>query len=310
MLHVFPDYYTEFRCINSRCRHNCCIGWEIDIDPETAEFYRNVGGDFGKRLAVNISSEEEPHFILGENERCPFLNRNNLCDIITTLGEDRLCTICAEHPRFHNELPGRIESGLGLCCEETARLILTRREPVQLIAEGEPDCDDEIIALRDELIGIVQNRQYTVSERINQLLSRCGTLFPEGTIGEWAEFLLSLEQLDEEWTQLVTQLSEEHKSSDRDGFSRHMAERCTEYEQLLVYMLYRHTANAPDADYIGSRVNFAVFACWIIYELGAMIWSRTGEFSTGQQIELARMFSSEIEYSDENLYILLDELDF
>ena len=29
---VYPDYYPEFRCSASACKHNCCIGWEIDID--------------------------------------------------------------------------------------------------------------------------------------------------------------------------------------------------------------------------------------------------------------------------------------
>ena len=32
-----PKYYTEFSCIADRCRHSCCIGWEIDIDADTAE---------------------------------------------------------------------------------------------------------------------------------------------------------------------------------------------------------------------------------------------------------------------------------
>ena len=30
-----PSYYRQFRCIGSDCTDNCCIGWEIDIDPET-----------------------------------------------------------------------------------------------------------------------------------------------------------------------------------------------------------------------------------------------------------------------------------
>ena len=65
MLFVFPDYYKKFKCIKSECRHNCCIGWEIDIDPDTYSFYRSVGNIFDE----NISTDGEPHFILGENER-------------------------------------------------------------------------------------------------------------------------------------------------------------------------------------------------------------------------------------------------
>ena len=30
-----PSYYEEFSCIADKCKDNCCIGWEIDIDEET-----------------------------------------------------------------------------------------------------------------------------------------------------------------------------------------------------------------------------------------------------------------------------------
>ena len=129
---IFPDYYKHFSCTANTCRHNCCIGWEIDIDADTLALYDSIPGSFGQRLHENISRKDTPHFILGQQERCPFLNQKNLCDIILTLGEDHLCGICSDHPRFRNELPGRVETGLGLCCEEAARLILEHQEPVRL----------------------------------------------------------------------------------------------------------------------------------------------------------------------------------
>lgn len=45
-----PSYYKDFKCIANKCRHSCCIGWEIDIDDETFDFYKSVKGDFGKNL--------------------------------------------------------------------------------------------------------------------------------------------------------------------------------------------------------------------------------------------------------------------
>jgi len=84
---VYPDYYKNFECIKGDCRHNCCIGWEIDIDSDTAEFYKGVGGEMGTRLKECVDWKETC-FILGEGERCPFLNEKNLCDIIIELGEE------------------------------------------------------------------------------------------------------------------------------------------------------------------------------------------------------------------------------
>ena len=128
-----PYYYPAFRCIADKCRHSCCIGWEIDIDPDTRERYRRIPGAFGARLNAAIDDGEVSAFRLGADERCPMLNNNGLCDLITTLGEDALCQICADHPRFRNFFADRTEIGLGLCCEEAARLILSREEPMALI---------------------------------------------------------------------------------------------------------------------------------------------------------------------------------
>ena len=45
-----PSYYKEFRCTADRCADSCCIGWELDIDEDTAAYYEQVKGAFGDRL--------------------------------------------------------------------------------------------------------------------------------------------------------------------------------------------------------------------------------------------------------------------
>ena len=69
-----PKYYDKFKCIADKCTDNCCIGWEIEVDSSTNEFYNKVPGKFGKKLRENI---KDGCFILGEDERCPFLNSKN-----------------------------------------------------------------------------------------------------------------------------------------------------------------------------------------------------------------------------------------
>lgn len=309
MLYVYPDYYKNFRCTADKCRHNCCIGWEIDIDPETAEFYNTVSGKMGQKLRDGISNDSEPHFILTKDERCPFLNEQNLCDIIIDLGEDRICDICTEHPRFHNELPGRYEKGIGLCCEEAARLILSQSAPVQLEVTGKPEYEDEIIVLRDKVISALQNRSIDFNERITEMLKLCGTKMPEGSVPEWAEFFLTLERMDEEWTQLLIQLKDGYSQADIEGFDTFMSSRQTEYEQFTVYLIYRHFANASDEDGTAERARFAALGYLMLHSIGAVIWTQTGKFGFDKQINIARLFSSEIEYSDENLYVLLEKFE-
>lgn len=308
MQQVFPDYYKDFRCVGGVCRHNCCIGWEIDVDPDTAAYYDTVPGAMGRRLKENISRDGEPHFILGEGDRCPFLNEDNLCDIILTLGEEHICGVCTDHPRFRNELPGRVETGLGLCCEEAGRLILGKTTPMVLEISGEEETGDAIIALRDQVLILLQNRSKGIPGRVDEMLWLCGGALPTKSMGQWAEILLGLERLDEAWTQVLTFLRDKGDRADLGGFDRHMAGRQTEYEQLLVYFVYRHLANAFDEIDLAARAAFAALGYQILYTIGAAIWTETGDFTFEQQVELARLFSSEIEYSDENRDILLDEL--
>ena len=136
-----PDYYPRFRCIADRCRHTCCVGWEIDIDPGTLAQYRKIGGETGQKLRESIALSPEPHFILTDGERCPFLTDRNLCELI--LQGLPLCQICADHPRFRNYWSDRVEMGLGLACEEAARIILTSPGPLRLIPVGEDEEEEE-----------------------------------------------------------------------------------------------------------------------------------------------------------------------
>ena len=106
-----PDFYDSFKCIASRCSDTCCIGWEIDVDEASQEVYRNVAGVFGDKLRTNI---EDGHFKLLPHDRCPFLDRENLCEIYQNLGEGALCDICREHPRFVEVFGDIMERGLGL----------------------------------------------------------------------------------------------------------------------------------------------------------------------------------------------------
>ena len=128
-----PNYYKDFKCIAEKCKHNCCIGWEIDIDEETLLKYKNRKGKFSRTLRNGINfNDDYTYFKLDGKGRCAFLNENNLCDIILNLGEDSLCQICNDHPRFRNYFSDRIEMGLGLCCEEAGKIILGQDSPFSL----------------------------------------------------------------------------------------------------------------------------------------------------------------------------------
>ena len=297
---IAPDYYPQFRCIADKCRRSCCIGWEIDIDPDTREKYRHVPGDFGARLNASIEDGEVSTFRLGQDERCPMLNENSLCDLITALGEENLCQICADHPRFRNYFATCTEVGLGLCCEEAARLILTQNTPMRLICledDGEdatlPGDEAELLALREELIAILQDGAQPLEARLDALLDAVNSSIPERN---WAEVYRGLERLEPAWDDALAWLVEAPVSIP-DRFETALTNFC-------VYLLYRHLPGATEDDDIPGRVAFCVLSVWVL----ATLCAAKPDCALPDLIEFARMYSAEIEYSEDNVAALLDAL--
>lgn len=289
---IRPDYYDDFRCIASECQHNCCIGWEIDIDGDALNRYNNEQGVIKEALRRNIALDPCPHFILADNERCPFLNNQNLCELILQGGEDMLCQICRDHPRFYNDLYDVCEMGVGLCCEAAAKIILTKKDPTRLIVEGGRLPQNEFFNKRNQIFAILQDRSLPLSLRINKILDYVGvTLKPQDK--DWLSIYKTLEQLDEKWGERLNSV---------DFINQEIpADLEVPYEQLIWYFIYRHLSGAIDDFMFAERVQFAILSCYIINSLS--------ELNTLNEIlEIARMYSSEIEYSDQNVYILLDEL--
>ena len=153
-----PDYYTQFHCIAEKCTHTCCAGWEIDIDSKSLERYRTLKGPLAEELRLSIEESDPPHFRLTERERCPMLNEQGLCRLILHYGESALCQICTDHPRFRNFWSDRIEIGLGLVCEEAARLILEAKHPMRLILLENGDAkqltprEQAVLRIRNQLL--------------------------------------------------------------------------------------------------------------------------------------------------------------
>lgn len=285
MLYVEPDFYGKFQCIADRCAHSCCLGWEIDIDEDTAALYEGLPGELGEELRQQICREPEPHFCLTEEERCPFLNEKGLCRLILGFGEDALCDICREHPRFYNDFPERQEAGLGLCCEEVARLLLAEEGPLTLVytREGAGETEEpKWITLRGKLFAVLSDFSLPMEERVKRCCQVMGVeAMPFDTV-YWRDFFLGLERMDEAWR--LALLAMEPANVPLQGDARHT--------RLLQYMLYRHFAAAEEMEEAGLLFQFCLLSLRLLWAM---------ERSGGELPELARLWSAEIEYSDENI---------
>ena len=178
MIRCEPSYIKQFHCIADKCSDTCCAGWEIVLDEDALERYEQTEGSFGRRLRKEIKRDgEEAYFALNREKRCPFLDEHNLCEIYQELGEDALCDICTEHPRFYNWVGDYTEKGLGLCCEEAERLMFAEKAP--LYFEIHRDENDEeisedlkvLLQIRAEAMSILQDRELELDKRIREFLN-------------------------------------------------------------------------------------------------------------------------------------------
>ncbi len=293
---IFPSYYHKFKCIADKCKNNCCIGWEIDIDEDTLDLYESIDGEIGDKIRKNIVGDE-PHFALKEDGRCPFLNESGLCDIILELGDGAICDICYLHPRFSSFYPSFTETGLGLSCEEAARIILSEEEKTTVNIPKNINLtkeEKEFFLEREEILKILQDREISLSERFSCLLKRYN-IFSEISLLELLEKYYSLERLSDKWTDLLETLK---------GYSfdeKIFLEFPIQFEQMAVYFIIRHLW---DMGY-ENAIKFSYISTYFIGSLCQRKMLDTGKISIEDVADISRMYSSEIEYSDENIGLLL-----
>lgn len=274
-----PNYYRKFKCIANECKHSCCIGWEIEVDEGSLARYAQLEPASRDWVFAHIATDGAPHFRLDARERCPFLAENGLCEMILTLGEASLCQICADHPRFRNFYETFTEMGLGLCCEEAARLILT--EPFALVpldtGEFVPNAEEaEMLEERERIFEILSHKKAPVSA----LTGVYGISFAAWE--KLLDLLDTLERFDEAWGERICGLKAralDLRVLERPGVSN-----------LAAYFIFRHFGDAMYEGNARARVAFAIFSCLVIGMLG----------ETQDLFDAARQYSVEIEYSEEN----------
>ncbi len=267
---IKPKFYEGFKCIASDCPDTCCAGWEIDVDLETEKYYDSLRGEDGVFVRSKLIRGEDCVQLCREGERCPFLRRDNLCELILRLGEGALCDICREHPRFYSGSDGVTEVGVGLCCPEAARLWLS--EPCEFVCEddGEPTTvDEEETAAR-------------------QLMLIRHIVTGEGTLGERLARLIGGESDDELYYKLRS-LYASLEVLDRDFPKRFLDAPVTvtdeRYARLAGYFIFRYYFELGET----LCIKFTIASLIMIAAMG-------GELSAA-----AKDYSKEVEYDTDNL---------
>ena len=287
-----PLYYKNFNCIADKCEHSCCIGWEIDVDENTLEKYKRLKNSYGKVILDSIATDDVPHFKLGEGDRCPHLNEHGLCKIILSAGEDYLCNICREHPRFYN-YTNIAEVGIGMSCPEAARVILSSPDYATTVHIGEVDAIADDVAFdgraqREKIYEILRRSDLSYRERLDAIYREYAIPHLDNQLQ--SEKLASLEYLDPEHRKLFLKFSGNIRPCDKDAY----------LERFFAYTVYRHCTEALDPDDFCARLGFCLFCEQLFASLIALEDAHT----LHEIARIASIISEEIEYSDDNTFTL------
>ena len=180
MLYTYPDYYWEFTCVADKCEETCCAKWQIVIDDESLARYKNYKGQYSEILQKGIDLKNEI-FKQDKCGRCYFLDEDNLCDMHKNMGEDALCYTCKMYPRHIEEFENVREYNLSISCPEVARILLSRKEPVnyieKYIEEDEEEYEDYDLLLYSYLEGARVKIKEILQDRTSDIWSRFASVW-------------------------------------------------------------------------------------------------------------------------------------
>ena len=309
----YPKYYEQFSCIAAACPDSCCKEWSVDVDAQSAAYYRSLPGSLGDRLRQALQDTDDETIMTIENGRCPMWRQDGLCQIQKELGHDALCKVCREFPRLSHNYGNFIELGLELSCPEAARLILSAEDHswvrTSLPEADVPEYDPEVMATLQRsrndfekfldtttlpfphILAVLLLYAYDVQTEIDggnpavltweKTLKDVQSFAKSGDAQSIYDFFLGLEILTPQWASFL-------KSP--------VGQPCwtSQHKALLRYFIGRYWLQAVSDYDIVSRAKFIIISCLLIGLMG------------GNIAETAQLFSKEIENDPDNVEAILD----
>ena len=372
MIHRFPKYYKDFVCTADACRDNCCrTNWDIEIDDDTLGRYESAPDDIRDKLKAAVFLKDEVPVFKKRRGGCVWLDDKGLCSLYGEYGECYQSDVCRLFPRF-SEYYGNIkESGIGLSCEEAARIIFTCEDDAALLEEEiseeeyissdyDPGLAKIIFRMRDILMHITcipdtNNEALVIT--LNRICAEFQDYIDEYREGGEDEILAKLSGMEDKFTwesinetevgpdtvlskadEVFTFFSElpdirrgfdevlesigkrledediRQNIGDRVGtFDLYMYDngRYGDYKRFMRYILFRYFAKAVyDRDVIlKGKMLISFYSFLKLYDF--VRWFKNKKsFKLKDRISTAKIFSGEIEYSEDNMQQLFEDFLF
>ncbi len=323
-----PDYFDEFHCLAGRCPDTCCGQWDIVVDPEAKERYLQVGGELGARIRASLTVRNGEDCMVLQDGHCPLLTADGLCPIVQELGEEFLSVTCHTHPRFTEIYGGLQETMLSISCPEAARLLLEREAPLTFLTRSddqppEPtDLDPQqfqtLLTGRERAFALLQDRSRPLTDRLALFLCFAARLDDSLSHAARCERYCRLFGNISYQNRLLRRIRRLRSLSSHAAFSslRALMGAMEQLGQDFGPLTDRLTYVPPEGIPLEQLAVYFVFRWWLKASCDDMLWRQAAAVAVsvitvasmakdlGDVQAAARLFSKEVEHSEENLALL------
>lgn len=317
---VTPKFYKNFKCIAGACPDSCCQGWEVDADDESMAYYQSVSGEIRNRIDSVLDKDEFGNtiFRLTDNKRCPFLNRENLCDMHIAIGGEHTPYTCRTFPRFINNYGGTREMGISFSCPVAAEMIWNLADDFAFDTEFTdelPSLNDidaelyfKLITARKKAYTVAYDKSLSISERLIKLLELAEELqneispYIDGSEEiSFKELFSNPEVINAEWTEKVQ----------NSAYIAHI-QNTKSNENIIMYFLFRYFLEAVYDNDVLSKVKMCAAGVLVPTFFGnddwtIHLWSKETEHSDINMERYKKLLKSASSLSCKNLIQLLKE---
>ncbi|MBU2869966.1 flagellin lysine-N-methylase [Colwellia sp. E2M01] len=129
-----PSFVRSFKCAGETCPDHCCHSWKVTVNKKSYKELKKSSNIIIRQLAndnmelTRTSVENYAHIKMDDNNNCPFLDENTLCNIHKNCGHQALPHTCQEYPRAFNFFGDQVEASMIMSCPTVTNEVLFNTE--------------------------------------------------------------------------------------------------------------------------------------------------------------------------------------
>ncbi|WP_291631432.1 flagellin lysine-N-methylase [Clostridium sp.] len=163
--------YDKFKCIADKCKFTCCKGWDINVDTNTYNKWKEKSElNYLLDNVRFIKSNGENSYLIKKETKgvCPLLSEEGLCNIVINHGEEYLSSTCKSFPRIENNFEDVKEMTLSCSCPEVVNIISNMKEKIYIESNDELSYIEDLgsLQIREALVNILQKEDITLENKL------------------------------------------------------------------------------------------------------------------------------------------------